>query len=298
MRKKSKPLQRKSRSSTKPRRKRTSTTSSHDTSFWKRLQPATSLAVTVHVPKYDKTWIFKCSKQSLTKLLLSVHARLVSTYSGNHYSGPISWTESGTSSFVIDNTPSCSQLMEQDLKRAVRLLSEAESTKSSGLGEKICRQICKLLDVPLSFLSSKKILRVRILKEVTPKEEIERWSTWPKIEIRNLHSYGSTIDTSKWGGDGIATKSSTQEFRHACYHLFYAPAVAWNGDLVICCDDARRLTKLGRFGTMSVAEAWQSKKFQAIRDAHMKGVYPGICKNCDVWKQYPDVFYKWQYQRS
>jgi hypothetical protein len=148
------------------------------------------------------------------------------------------------------------------------------------------------------FPELKKILRVRILKEVTPKEEIERWSTWPKIEIRNLHSYGSTIDTSKWGGDGIATKSSTQEFRHACYHLFYAPAVAWNGDLVICCDDARRLTKLGRFGTMSVAEAWQSKKFQAIRDAHMKGVYPGICKNCDVWKQYPDVFYKWQYQRS
>ncbi len=123
--------------------------------------------------------------------------------------------------------------------------------------------------------------RVRIIKEVTPKEEIERWSKWPKVEIRSLHNYGGGIDLSKYGVPNVET-------RWKCYHLDFAPAVAWNGNMLLCCADPEQEEVLGNVKNKTVSEMWQSEKLKKIRKSHMKGEYDGICKNCDVWKNYPN----------
>ncbi len=135
-------------------------------------------------------------------------------------------------------------------------------------------------------LRGKTVFRVRILKEVTPQEEIERWSGWPKVVIRSLHNYGGNIETDEYNVP-VAGK------RHGCYHLWFAPAIAWNGNILICCADPHQRSTIGNIQTMTMAQAW--KKMNAIREDHLARKYNGICKDCDVWKNYPDLFYSWQY---
>ena len=139
--------------------------------------------------------------------------------------------------------------------------------------------------------------RVRFIEEVTPKEAYEEWADWPNVEGRRLHNYGGDIDLSRFSMSatpGSVSTSAKIAPRHPCYHLWLAPAVAWTGDILLCCADARRQEVLGRFPSVTVAEAWQGARLQAIRESHLRGEYGGICKGCDVWQQYPDLFFKWQ----
>lgn len=135
--------------------------------------------------------------------------------------------------------------------------------------------------------------RVRFIKEVTPPEAFEEWKQWPNIEHRSLHNYGGNISLTDMPYAN-AEKVTGLETRHPCYHLWLAPAVAWNGEILICCADPKREDVLGKFPEMSVHQAWKSPKLQEIRESHLRGEYKGICKDCDIWKQYPDLFFKWQ----
>jgi radical SAM protein with 4Fe4S-binding SPASM domain len=110
---------------------------------------------------------------------------------------------------------------------------------------------------------------------------------FPRTEIRRLHNYGGKIDTSNSCAD------DTDGRRYPCYHLWYAPAVAVDGSILICCSDPKKETVLGNISNMTLSQAW--KKMEAWRLEHRSGVFSGICKNCDVWKQYPSTFFSWQY---
>jgi len=129
-------------------------------------------------------------------------------------------------------------------------------------------------------------LTVRIIKETVPKEEQRYWGAWPNVERRSLHNYGGNVDTASFGAESMAGK------RYPCYHLWYAPAVAWNGNILICCSDPHQKEIIGTFPGMSISSAW--KRMDGIRKAHMEGKYEGICKECDVWKNYPDIFFRFQ----
>lgn len=134
-----------------------------------------------------------------------------------------------------------------------------------------------------STKSGKTIFRVRILKEVTPPEAIKEWEDWPCVEMRSLHNYGGDIDLSRYGVPSAVT-------RWPCYHLWFAPAVAWNGDILLCCVDPHHKEVLGRFPEQSISEVWQGRTLKRIRQSHREGRYEGICRNCDVWKNYPSFF--------
>jgi len=131
--------------------------------------------------------------------------------------------------------------------------------------------------------------RVRIIKEITPQEEIKEWEDWPCLEIRSLHNYGGDLDLSGYNVPPAPT-------RYPCYHLWYAPAVAVNGDILLCCADPHRKEVMGNVSRQSLADVWQNK-FEVIRQSHLDGNYSGICKDCDVWKSYPDMFFNWQKRR-
>ena len=132
---------------------------------------------------------------------------------------------------------------------------------------------------------------VRLIEEITPPEALEEWGEWQPQERKQLHNYGGQIDTSQWKS---SSKTSPTPTRWPCYHLWLAPAVAWNGDILMCCNDPYHKEVLGHFPEQSVAEVWQGERMAAIRESHMKGEYGGICKGCDVWRTYPDIFHEWQ----
>lgn len=136
-------------------------------------------------------------------------------------------------------------------------------------------------------------LSVRLIKEVVPKEEMEYWSKWPSVEIRSLHNYGGNIDVKNWISPVVKTDTKSQDKRWPCYHLFYAPAVAWNGNILICCSDPHQKEIMGKFPKTRISEAW--KNMDKVRKAHLEGKYEGICANCDVWKSYPNAFFGHEY---
>ena len=141
----------------------------------------------------------------------------------------------------------------------------------------------------------KTIGMVRILIEETPKEEFEKWSKFPRVEIKHLHNYGGHIDTTKWG---IQT-STKGGIRYPCYHLFFAPAIRWNGEITICCNDPSGQESIGNFcNGATLAKVWKSRSMEEIREGHLRGQYKGLCVNCNVWKTYPDMFWGWQKQHA
>jgi len=125
--------------------------------------------------------------------------------------------------------------------------------------------------------------RVRFIKEVTPKEEFAKWKNWKNREERSLHNYGGNVDLLPYGVQNT-------EKRWPCYHLWLAPAVSWNGDILICCADPHKKEVLGNFQNHTVHEVWTGSKLYEIRQSHLRGEYKGICEKCDVWKAYPSLF--------
>ena len=137
----------------------------------------------------------------------------------------------------------------------------------------------------------KKIGIIRLLIEETPKEEFEKWSNFPRVEVKHLHNYGGQIDTTKWG-----LQTDTQDGnRYPCYHLFLAPAIRWNGEITICCNDPSGKESIGIFSNgTTLAQVWKSRRMEEIRQGHLKGEFKGLCKNCNVWKTYSDMFFSFQ----
>lgn len=135
----------------------------------------------------------------------------------------------------------------------------------------------------------KEIGLIRFLIEETPPGEIEKWEGFKK-EVKHLHNYGGAIDTTAWG-----IKNSSNDLRWPCYHLWLAPAVRWNGEITICCNDPSGQESLGNYTLGdNIAAVWRGNDLSAIREGHLKGEYKGLCATCNVWKTYPDLFFGFQ----
>lgn len=131
-------------------------------------------------------------------------------------------------------------------------------------------------------------------KDIKVPEELKKWKnftvrfleheedkSWPRREVRTYHNYGGQSQLQKF------IVPTTVGTRYPCYHLFLAPAVRANGDIVICCADPEGKSVLGNIKDMSIAEAWE--KMRLHRAEQLCGIYRGICKDCDVWKQFPSL---------
>lgn len=130
--------------------------------------------------------------------------------------------------------------------------------------------------------------RVRFLSHLTPQEARDEWADWTNLEEREIHNYGNKIDTKKFGKDDSLPK------RWPCGHLWLDPAVAYNGKILICCNDSKQEEVIGQYPETSIHDAWNGSKLASIRESHMKGVYSGVCAGCDSWKTYPDLFFGFQ----
>ncbi len=135
----------------------------------------------------------------------------------------------------------------------------------------------------------KRIGMVRLLIEETPKEEFEKWSKFPRVEIKHLHNYGGQIDTSKWN------ISDSTIPRYPCYHLWLAPAIRWNGEITICCNDPHGVESSGIYGRdFLIRDYWNSSRLHGLRQSHLNNEIKGLCIGCNSYKAYPDIFFGFQ----
>lgn len=143
-------------------------------------------------------------------------------------------------------------------------------------------------------MRSKTRLFIRFLMCEENKDEEQDFRTLAKsigipLEIRKTHNYSGIIEnnyTSKF-----AIKS-----RYPCYHLWFSPAISWDGKVLLCCNDWNYFEVLGDVNNDSLTNIWQGDRLEELRKFHLKGDYDKIplCEKCNVWTLYPDIFFRVQ----
>lgn len=125
-------------------------------------------------------------------------------------------------------------------------------------------------------------------------DEIQQFRSLAKklgaiLEIRYTHNYSGVIKKDY-------TSKNRIKKRYPCYHLWFSPAIAWDGKVLLCCSDWNNLEVLGDANKDSLSGIWQSERLKELRKLHLKGNYAGIplCEKCNVWTLYPDIFLKSQ----
>lgn len=103
-----------------------------------------------------------------------------------------------------------------------------------------------------------------------------------------IREFGKNTEYHNFGGHVKMGKVRVQ--RYPCHHLWLSPAIAWNGDMLMCCADPNHMTKIGNIKDHSIQSMWTSDKMQHRRRMHLAKTYIGICKDCNVWKTYPSIF--------
>jgi radical SAM protein with 4Fe4S-binding SPASM domain len=153
----------------------------------------------------------------------------------------------------------------------------------------------RMLDARAGCGGARPRLTVRMLRNKrTASGEAAFKEFWSKraviVDVRDEHNYAGTIENV----------SAAPRRRHPCYHLWFSPGVSWDGDMSICCCDWDRREVLGNVKEKSVAEMWQGERIEELRRMHLAGEYDRIeiCRDCDVWQSYPDIFFSWQKSRA
>lgn len=138
------------------------------------------------------------------------------------------------------------------------------------------------------------------LRMVSPKENAveiknfrKNWSDYPvTIDIKEPHNFGGRIVTGRRLNDLVK--------RYPCYHLWFAPGINWGGEVSICCCDTFKEAIIGNINQENLHDIWSGEKIKQYRQYHLRSQYNKIplCKNCDVWTTYPDIFFGWQKTKS
>lgn len=159
--------------------------------------------------------------------------------------------------------------------------------------EKVEENIKNLIEIKKKSKKNTSRIYLRMVVPNKNSEDVkifrDRWRKYPiTVDVRELHNYGGKIENN--------FSKSTPIKRYPCYHLWFSPGIAWDGEVSICCDDLERQAVIGDIKKSTMSEIWQGDKLKEYRKYHLRGEYHKIpvCKNCDIWKTYPDIFFNWQ----
>lgn len=103
---------------------------------------------------------------------------------------------------------------------------------------------------------------------------------WPHIgdEIHDLFDL--------WVNPKITT------FQKRCSYVEETITVRSGGEIVACCYDLTSKQVLGNIKDQTLEEIWNGAKYRGLRTSIAKGVYPGICKNCNTVRPPVYLLYK------
>jgi radical SAM protein with 4Fe4S-binding SPASM domain len=105
--------------------------------------------------------------------------------------------------------------------------------------------------------------------------DIENSTRNIKVFPRQFHNFCGHLDT---------TNDSKNTKYNICPYPWYQFAVAWNGDVVICCRDTSGRTVLGNIFSKTISEIWNGEPYQNARKLIIKGQISNLktCINCDL----------------
>jgi len=158
--------------------------------------------------------------------------------------------------------------------------------------ETVEKNILNLIELKKIKKAIKPNIYLRMILNEDNKNEEElfknKWKNKPVIlEIRQAHNCaGNKPDVS------LIKKTK----KYPCYHLWFSPAIYWNGDISICCGDWNKKALLGNIKNQTMYQIWNSEKIKQYRQYHLKGLYGKmpLCAKCDIWTIYEDIFFNWQ----
>jgi len=103
-------------------------------------------------------------------------------------------------------------------------------------------------------------------------------------------NHGSSIIEKLYTSEQIITMPENPA-RKACPYPFYTMAIFSDGDVVSCCVDWSRATKIGNVQEQTLKKIWKSKQLKDFQIAHLSGKrFSHIaCQNCQVLNCCPEL---------
>lgn len=209
-----------------------------------------------------------------------------------------------TNGTLLDEEKARSMVKAQVDKIAVSFTAATPENYLANAGvdklETVEANVEKLVKIKKELNSVKPKIIVRMILEDYNQQEAEifknKWQNQDVIvEVRPAHNYGGNVEYGQ-SRDGETRQKKVK--RWPCYHFWLSPAIHWNGDFSICCNDYARKAVLGNLKDQTINELWNSPSIQKFRKEQLKGNFkiPSICENCNVWTMYHDMFFPWQKQ--
>lgn len=104
-----------------------------------------------------------------------------------------------------------------------------------------------------------------------------------KTEVSCLFTWSNQIPALKIASDELSPVINKQ--RQPCADLWNKMAIHWNGDVSACCFDYSDSLHLGNCEEEMLIDIWNGIRARKLREEHLSGIYPGICKDCDAWAE-------------
>jgi radical SAM protein with 4Fe4S-binding SPASM domain len=78
--------------------------------------------------------------------------------------------------------------------------------------------------------------------------------------------------------------SMTRNLREACPYPFYTMVINADGDVLSCCVDWNKKTKIGNAKEQSLKNIWFGDRLKEFQELHLKGMrhLNSSCQNCEV----------------
>ena len=153
--------------------------------------------------------------------------------------------------------------------------------------ERVCENVRKFVEIRQQLKSVLPIVRVSFCVTSLNEHELEDFlAFWrPVVDFFSIQHYGNTFTGP------YARKRSVLFPSHYLYDPGETPRcgqpwkrvmVRHNGDVIPCCDASGLDLVIGNIRQNSLAEIWQGRPAQAIRDLHFQGHYEKnpICRQC------------------
>lgn len=126
-------------------------------------------------------------------------------------------------------------------------------------------------------------LFLNLYKDISDEVIIEEPMNWSSYQKRNLLSGIYNIDQ--------LNQIKLKEPRKVCPYPFYTLAVQSDGDVVVCCVDWSRHTKVGDIRSQKLKEIWEGEALKSLQKLHLEGKRYNnkACQNCEILNCCPDV---------
>jgi len=150
--------------------------------------------------------------------------------------------------------------------------------------EKVRENILRFLEVKKKMNASLFVVLQCIYMHAT-ENDIERFKEmWDVPGVDSIRIRQVTFSVNRQ----TATQKKFVNFRRKlpCYWLWRNPHIQWDGTVIPCCQDVNGEEAIGNIHNTSLANVWNSKKMQELRQLLNEGRYDEvpICKGCNMYQ--------------